>query len=85
MTPEELQRVEELCKDATDAPWFITRDEEDGQKLRVRSKFSSGLDVAVIVPWMTHDEPNAAFIAESRELLPKLLSEVKRLKALVKI
>lgn len=69
MTPEELKRAEELCEKATPGPWLPS---VDGKKW-VQISHASNLEVAL------NYKNDAAFVAESRELMPKLIAVVEQI------
>lgn len=75
MTTEELQRLRELCDQATPGPW-AARPTNAGTGLFTPS------DEWICWEWDIENH-NAAFIAASREALPKLLDEVERLKKII--
>lgn len=67
MKPEELQRAKELCEKATSGPWLPGL---DGRKW-VLISHASNADVAL------NYKNDAAFVAESRELMPKLVDALE--------
>lgn len=69
MTPDELQRLKDLCERATAGPWLASAGFSVIQTNHVTR------DVWTIP--MTHDD--IAFIAASREALPNLLAFVEHL------
>jgi hypothetical protein len=80
ITDEQLAQWRALVDAATPGPWSEREDSEAPAWRVIWSDDYSGLDVARVVPWMTHVEFNAAFIAAAREAVPALLDEVERLR-----
>lgn len=80
MTPEELEKLKQLCNEATPGPW---ESESYGGAIG---------DVAAIFTIATGDDGDvknamtvetASFIAASRTAVPALIAEVERLRGLV--
>lgn len=77
LTDNDIRAIELRAEAATVGPWVVRRDDGDGKKLRVFTTDPfSRIDIAVVQPWMTHDEPNAEFISRAREDVPALIREV---------
>ena len=86
MTPDRLKEIRALCDEITPAPWF-----NDGKTIWC---FIDGgyeyTDIATIIATIgegdrenpSEIEFNARFIAQSRQIIPELLDEIKRLKRL---
>ena len=90
MTDDELDRLDSACKAATPGPWIVgpeksvgpygdtgydleaTVDGEDGLSLMVGTSYGQG--------FARMDD--AIFIATAREMVPRLIAEVRRLKAM---
>jgi len=78
MNEDDLNEIEARCNAATPGEW---KAKFQHHKTIVRSLDPGGmLDVCIVQPWMTHEEPNAIFIAHSRTDIPKLIAEVRRLR-----
>jgi hypothetical protein len=78
MTKEYLSDLEALAKSATSGPWEVG-DPYDGRAWRASdlvAVYGMGMEVAC-----TQSVSDAAFIAASREAVPHLLREVRRLRA----
>lgn len=57
-----LEALKTAAGKATEGGWHQREPNDDG-KLVIVSGAPYHIDVCVIQPWMTHDEPNAAYIA----------------------
>lgn len=77
-TDEDLTRIQQLCDAATPGPWkaFIEdRDHESG------SSFIQTADADIELTGAT--TPDYDFIASARQDVPRLISEVRRLRVLL--
>lgn len=72
MTNEELDKLEELANKATPGPWKI--DGYASFSIAVAHIYSE------ILIANTHCNNDAKFVAASREAIPKLIAEVRRLR-----
>ena len=75
MTDEELHRARALVDAAIDAPWTVDI-RVDGRRTNHWVIDGNGMWVADL----DADHKSAAFIAEARTLVPKLLDEIARLR-----
>lgn len=79
----DLNALEALCERATGAPWTVDLDDAKAHGDQPRVESSNGLICvagnAVAEDWQQH-HANAAFIAASREAVPELIAEVRRLR-----
>lgn len=75
LTEHELEKLEALAKAATPGPWDSewVRNQSLNQYGVVRAR---GLNIGTV-----HHHPNLEFISESRQAVPELVSEVRRLTA----
>jgi hypothetical protein len=71
MTDEELDRLEALAKAATQGPWTVD-DHESAEHVH-------GPGPVPAATAIRHED--AAFIAASRDAVPRLVAEVRRLRA----
>ena len=82
ITLQYLEEVRKRCEDATQGPWisFIEgRDHESGDNFIMRGPDGSGTDLYLNGGSIAdHD-----FVAHSRQDIPILLDEIKRLKSLL--
>ena len=77
MTDDELNAIERLCNSATPGPWgTIPPGGPNGAFWGICNRM--GMIVAMR---LTTSEPDAAFIAASRDAIPVLIAEVRRLRA----
>jgi hypothetical protein len=51
-----------LNSQRTQGNWLITRNEENKTVIYTDEPGMGGLDICIVQPWMTHEEPNAEFI-----------------------
>lgn len=83
ITNEELEEAQKLCDAATPGPWKF---DEECQHLFSEADATiviyARVDIGYTsqVEWMEVEAKDAEFIAKSRELIPKLLAEIQRLK-----
>lgn len=71
ITPEELQEIERLDREATPGPWTDTRySSEDEHGPHIEDRFES--TVAVCSVSVDEHSANGTFIARARTLLPRL-------------
>ena len=85
LTPEELERLEELCQKATPGPWIIgTPDNQNDvdHHLGIHVE-DDGWVIADMCSTVNNNDgvnqdANAAFIAAARTALPALLHEVRQ-------
>ena len=75
MTKEYLSDLEALARSATSGPWEVG-DPYDGRTSDLIAVFGMGMEVAC-----TQSVSDAALIAASREAVPALIKEVRRLRA----
>lgn len=82
MRPEELERIEKRCNAATEGPWTLQCGEHIHKgKIAIYGGSPGGrIDIALIQPWMTHEEANASFITHAREDVPALIAEIRSLR-----
>jgi len=88
MTSEELTRLEKLAAAATSGPWTATEDRDCIQKLESSEKFSLPIRTGhrksvwhnknLAYDWNLSKADNQ-FIAASRQAVPDLIAEVRRL------
>ena len=77
MTEKELQEIEERCKKATKGPWksmIEGRDHTSGDSFIM----TGGEDIYISNPLLDN---NQDFIASVKQDIPKLISEIRRLKS----
>jgi len=77
MTEKELQEIEERCKKATKGPWksmIEGRDHTSGDSFIM----TGGEDIYISNPLLDN---NQDFIASAKQDIPKLISEIRRLKS----
>lgn len=82
MNEQELAEIEARANAATPGPWSVQVQHHD--TLIYGGPPGGRIDLAKIVPWMTHDKPNADFIAHARQDVPALIAEVRHLRNVVK-
>lgn len=75
LSDQDLAAIEERCSKATPGPWIVARGPEWSAV-----KGAIGHELLKISGVNHGSGPNAAFIASSREDVPKLIEEVKRLR-----
>jgi hypothetical protein len=75
MTKEYLSDLEALARSATSGPWEVG-DPYDGRTSDLIAVYGMGMEVAC-----TQSVSDAAFVAASREAVPHLIREVRRLRA----
>jgi hypothetical protein len=82
LTDAELAEIEERVNAATAGPWKNRPLESEGDSSTVyqMSRFVDGREVSRICEVFS-EEANAAFVAHARQDVPRLLAEVKRLRA----
>ena len=84
MTSEELKEIEERCNKATPGPWHFNPGDSYSAypSVMTRGRFLLVFDVAEDAPddFPGWDE-DAAFVAHSREDIPKLLVHIKELES----
>ncbi|MFT5993990.1 MAG: hypothetical protein ACI82G_003001, partial [Bradymonadia bacterium] len=78
MTKDELQRIEQLCRGVTPGPWKASIEGRDHM---------SGCDVVLTghsdIELVGMPPGDVDFIAAARQVVPRLVAEVRRLQALV--
>ena len=72
MTKDEIERAKALCEAATDGPWVENK---------YREVWTSECPKDLVADAFLK-QPDAKFIAASRELVPKLIAEVERLRGI---
>ncbi|HEU4454906.1 MAG TPA: hypothetical protein VFR81_17720 [Longimicrobium sp.] len=80
ITPEELDEIEERCRRASPGPWISYiegRDQSSGSSFIMTGPDGSGEDIEM--SGATTDDQD--FIAHARQDVPRLLAEVRRLRA----
>ena len=80
MTDEDLAHLEKLCAEASDAGWSF---EETDDLTGVGDIYDGNGNAIIKTDCGAYppEMPDARFICEARSALPKLLAEVRRLKA----
>jgi hypothetical protein len=79
-TEKVIERAKELDRIATPGKWRLWSRDESGIKIKTPDGSGGMFSIAEVCSFDLRDE-NAAFIAESRTLLPRLVAEVEMLNA----
>jgi hypothetical protein len=84
MTTEEIERLRRLCEKATPGPWEWYGRSGDAYLVAPKAGgkwiMDDGSAGGEYNPYLKPNDPDAQFIAASREAVPTLLDEVERLR-----
>ena len=82
LTPEHLDRLEELLEAAAARPWFVRNDRHEARQLIAYSdEFRPFSELTLGAVWtggMADEHPNAALIVEAVNALPALVAASRR-------